>query len=261
VLCYLFYLGSRRIRRCVIDTSAIARSTQHRPWPLPRAPWVQQQGWYDLLFAHWPVSAATLRALVPPILELDTYDSDGWVSLTPFRVAARPRGLVQWGNLLSFPELNCRTYVRYKSIPGIYFFSLDAGSVMAVAGARLFYRLPYFHSRMRMKSEAGALLFESSRRASAAQFSARYWPTAPAHFAVPGTLEYWLAERYCLYVARERQVWRGEIQHGPWPLQNAEAEIVENTIGQAAEIPLAGPPALLGFSRRQEVLVWPLLKA
>src|SRR5207245_4597139 len=115
-------------------------------------------------------------------LELDTYDSDGWVSVTPFRVAVRPRGLVRWGDLLSFPELNCRTYVRYKSIPGIYFFSLDAASVMAVAGARLFYRLPYFHSKMRMKSEAGAFLFESSRQLPAARFSARDWPTGPVHF-------------------------------------------------------------------------------
>lgn len=88
-----------------------------------------EQGWYRLLFAHWALPVSQLRVLVPDELEIDTSDGNAWISLTPFEARVRPRGLGSIDKLWSFPELNCRTYVRYGGIPGIYFFSLDAGSL------------------------------------------------------------------------------------------------------------------------------------
>jgi uncharacterized protein YqjF (DUF2071 family) len=43
------------------------------------------QSWRNLLFIHWPVSAAALRRLVPRQLELDLYDGQAYVSLIPLR--------------------------------------------------------------------------------------------------------------------------------------------------------------------------------
>src|SRR3954469_16414939 len=114
---------------------------------------------------------------------------------------------------------------------------------------------------MRMENRDGTFFFESSRRATPASFSVNYRPASEIHYAAPGTLEHWLTERYCLYVATERQVWRAEIQHAPWLLQAVEAEILRNTVAEAAGGPVQGNPVLLGFALRQEVLVWPLKRA
>lgn len=199
--------------------------------------------------------------LVPQELELDTFDEEAWVSMTPLQIRMRPRGISSLGRLWYFPELNFRTYVRYRGIAGIYFFSLDAGSLLAVAGARAFYRLPYFKSRMEMSRTGADISFKSDRLSSPASFCARYRPVSVAHLASAGTLEHWLTERYCLYVTKGSQVWRGEIHHDPWLLQNVTAEISKNTVDTAAGLPLSRQPDLTGYAERQEVLVWPLRKA
>lgn len=242
------------------DAAAILRQTEHRPWPLPQAPWIMEQGWYGLLFAHWRVPESQVRCLVPKELELDTFHGEAWVSMTPLQIRMRPRGLSSLGRLWSFPELNFRTYVQCQGIPGIYFFSLDAGSLLAVAGARAFYRLPYFQSAMKIRGTGPEISFESDRRSSPACFCAQYRPISPAHLASAGTLEYWLTERYCLYVTEGKQVWRGEIHHSPWLLQNVTAEISRNTVDAAAGLPLSKQPDLTGYAERQEVLVWRLRK-
>lgn len=220
-----------------------------------------EQGWYDLLFAHWPVSVRHLRQLVPPQLELETYDGSAWVSLTPFQLHLRPRGLSFAGSLWKFPELNCRTYVRYGEIPGIYFFSLDAASLLAVLGAHLLFHLPYFQSAMEIRKKNGTIAYASIRLKNQASFQAQYAASHSGSHPAKGTLEYWLTERYCLYTIVRGQVCRAEIHHRPWLLYPATAEIQQNSIGTVTGIKLEEKPALLQYSPAQEVLIWPLQQA
>lgn len=238
--------------------SEIARQADHRPWPPPPRPWIMSQTWTDLLFAHWPVSAETLRPLVPTGLELDLFAGEAWVGVVPFRIAhLAPRGVTRAG--LSFPELNVRTYVVAEGKPGVWFFSLDAADAVAVAMARATYHLPYFWARMRMEEDAGAIAYTSRRRhpgAPPAAFEGRYWPTGPVSASAPGSLEHWLTERYCLYAAnRSGRLFRGEINHSPWPLQPAGAVIETNTMAVAHGIALAGQP-LVHVARRIDMVAW-----
>src|SRR5437764_1027054 len=102
------------------------------------------QIWHELLFAHWPISPELLRSLIPPVLALDTYEQQAWVGIVPFRMSyVRPRGVPPVPGLSAFPELNVRTYVTVNGIPGVHFFSLDAGNFIAVALARTLFHLPY----------------------------------------------------------------------------------------------------------------------
>jgi uncharacterized protein len=237
----------------------IARQTTHRTWPPPDRPWIMTQTWTELLFAHWPVSPALLRPFVPPGLELDIYVGEAWVGVIPFCIPRlAPRGAPRRIGL-AFPELNVRTYVTAGGKPGIWFFSLDAASVLAVIGARAAYHLPYFWARMRMREDAGAIDYTSRRRhpgAPEAEFAGRYRPTGPVFVSTPGSLDYWLTARYCLYAAdRAGRPFRGEINHPPWPLQPANALIAANTMAAAHGIELSGPP-LLHFSRRVDMVAW-----
>ncbi|MCU1297860.1 MAG: hypothetical protein JWO91_2138 [Acidobacteriaceae bacterium] len=230
----------------------------HRPWELPSGSWVMMQGWRDLLFAHWPISVETLRPLIPQPLIIDTFEHSGWLGITPFDLKMRPRGLP---TVSHFPELNCRTYVVYRDKPGVFFFSLDARSRLAVWGARRFFLLPYFYAKMKIKKRGGTLVYSSQRIDENASFVGQYCPEGPVRAADPGTLEHWLTERYCLYTYSHNRLFRGEIHHRPWPLQRANCEIAENTIAVARGISLPDTAPLFHFAAHLDVLVWPLRAA
>lgn len=229
-----------------------------RPWPVPGTPHAMKQRWHDLLFAHWPVPVSTLRRLVPAELPIDACEGSAWVAVTPFRMSdVRLRGFPAIPGVSRFPELNVRTYVTLDEKAGVYFFSLDAGNPLAVAVARRFFHLPYHWSRMRLESAADGVAYRSERRLTSggAAFEAHYAPDGPVFSSVPGTREHWLTERYCLYTAARGEVHRVEIDHEPWPLQPARAEILRNTMAAAAGIPLSGEP-LLHFAKHLAVDVW-----
>src|SRR3954462_6808056 len=232
-----------------VDATAQARSVEevvHRPWPLPDRPWVMGQTWQRLLFAHWRVPHDVLRPHVPKTLLLEEWDGSAWLGITPFRVAGlRLRGLPPLPLASSSHELNCRTYVRAGDRPGIWFFSLDASSRAAVAAARRTYRLPYRHARI----DAGAGWFRASTDGGDF-FRARYHGVGMPSPAKHATLEYFLAERYCLYAGNGQL--RAEIHHAPWPLQAAEAALEHRGI---APIELQGEP-ICHYARRQNVVVW-----
>jgi uncharacterized protein YqjF (DUF2071 family) len=113
-----------------------------RPWPIPKAPWVLRMAWEDLLFAHWPVDAARLRATLPEALELDLFEGRAWLGVVPFRMNDVGLRRLPAPGATRFPELNVRTYARHLGRPGVWFYSLDAGSALAVAGARAWFHLP-----------------------------------------------------------------------------------------------------------------------
>src|SRR5690348_7001522 len=142
------------------------------------------QRWSNLLFAHWVVDADALRRLVPRALPLDTFENQAWVSIASFYLSGlRPRWLPALPWLSEFPELNLRTYTALDGKPGVYFFSLDAGSALAVAGARAAYLLPYFRASMKaMVDVVGRVHYDSQRtdpRGQPAAFRAQYRPSGP----------------------------------------------------------------------------------
>jgi uncharacterized protein len=221
-----------------------------------------KQEWRDLLFAHWPIPPAMMRPLVPEQLPLDIFNGKCWIGIVPFWMSGvRGRALPPLPGLSRFPELNVRTYVTYGGKPGVYFFSLDITSHVAVWGARTFYHLPYFHAAIEPKQHDQIIEYSSRRSGSSAEFRAADRSTAPVRLREPGSLDDWLTARFCLYTVHHGQIYRGEIHHLPWPLQDAEAEFERNTMAMGAGVTLPNSRPLLHFSRFLEVLIWPLRRA
>lgn len=247
---------------------ALLEQTAHRPWPMPERPWLMRQTWRDLLFAHWRVDPDRLRAVVPPMFDLDTFDGRAWIGVVPFVMTnVAPRGIPALPWLSTFPELNVRTYVRFGDRPGVFFFSLDAASRLAVAAARVLLNLPYHAATMRIERTPpridgeSEIDYESRRRASrrlrSAAFHATYRPAGPAFTATEGSLEHFVAERYCLYeVNRRGAPYRLDIHHLPWRLQPASARIVCNTMADASGVSLPDEPPRVHFARRQDAIAW-----
>lgn len=231
---------------------------EHRPWPVPAGRWLMGQTWEEQLFAHWRVPAERLQPMVPDGLEVEQHDGSAWVGITPFRITGiRSRGTVPLPGVSSFLELNVRTYVRAADgRPGVWFFSLDATSRLAVRFARRTYKLPYFDARITFDDADGWIDVEAARLGERGRvFSGRYRATGPASESQPGSLEWFLAERYCLYTEDRRgTLYRADIHHTPWELHPAEAEIDLTTI---APFELAGEP-LCHLAEPQDVVIWPL---
>jgi uncharacterized protein len=232
---------------------------RHREDAPPDRPWVMRQAWRNLLFAHWPVASEAIRDRVPSQFELDTFEGFAWVGVIPFWMTdVAPRGLPGLPGRTATLEVNVRTYVRYGGRRGVYFFSLDAESLLVVLGARWFYHLPYYHAEMSMRvSEGERIEYKSRRRSGGAALEIAYGPLAAPSLSEPGTVDHWLTERYCLCtVDSHGRVVVGDIHHAPWPLQLAWADIEVNTMTGPAGIELPRQTPLLRYARELQVLVW-----
>lgn len=235
--------------------------TDHRPWPLPDGPWKWRQSWCDLLFAHWPLPARRLRPHVPEPLRIQEYGGISWVGVVPFRmegVMHRPLPDLPW--ISSFPELNLRLYVEYGNKPGVWFLSLDADNALAVWAARRFFHLPYHDAEINVERRGHRLVYRSHRKHgdTPIDFAADYRPVTHPLCTTPGSLEHWLTERYCLYAQTgDGVLYRAEVHHRPWPLQQARAEIYTNELLTPFDIRLPDRSPLLHFARRLDVVVWP----
>jgi uncharacterized protein YqjF (DUF2071 family) len=246
----------------------IFERTAHRPWPMPGGPWIMTQTWNDLLFAHWPVDAEQLRALVPASFELDLFNGSAWLGIVPFQMTnVAPRFVPALPWVSAFPELNVRTYVTASDKPGVYFFSLDAGNALAVGAVRTLLNLPYYSAAMTVDASGDTVDYRSRRQSepgrlrqgygAQAEFVARYRGQGDRSPPLRGTLEHFLTERYCLYaVDHAFHAYRLEIHHPEWALESAEAEISVNTMADAAGIRLPSMAPVLHFAKRQDAVCW-----
>ena len=170
--------------------------TSHRPWPLPDQPWIMHMCWRDLLFLHWPVPPRVLRPLLPPGLELDTFDGDAWLSVVPFRMTdVRPRFSPNVPGVSAFPELNLRTYSTAGGKAGVWFFSLDVPKRLPVWTARTLFHLPYNLADMSFEETDARIAYASRRKKDALGFTGSYQPKGGSVDVAAGSLEEWLTER------------------------------------------------------------------
>ncbi|MBB5345561.1 YqjF family protein [Tunturibacter empetritectus] len=247
----------------------VLSSLEHRPYLLPAGQWRMAQRWNDLLFAHWPIAVEAMARLLPAGLEVDRFDGRAWVGVVPFwmdqvRTRAVGERCVTVPSAGKFCELNLRTYARSQvtGLRGVYFFSLDAASAMAVMGARTLFHLPYFLADMRRKTAQDGTIEYRSRRlltGRSVRFEASYRGLGEvARPSAGGTLEHFLTERYCLFTPHGGRVLVGHIHHLPWPLERAEAEIRVNELPAAHGIALPNHAPVLHFARELNVYIWSL---
>jgi uncharacterized protein YqjF (DUF2071 family) len=203
------------------------------------------QAWRAISFVHWPYEPAVLQARLPDGLALDTFDGVGWVGLTPFELAGlRPPFLPAVPGLSRFPEMNLRTYVRGPAGPGIWFFSLDAASLPAVIGARLWYGLPYYWARMTLRRVGAVIEYTSTRAGGRAAIAVAIGP--PLTDAGPRAR--FLTERYRLYAAYRGRLVTAQVEHEPWPLHRGTLVCIAETVRRAAGLADQAAPMLVHYS-------------
>ncbi len=205
------------------------------------------QRWRDLAFVHWEVPVEALRPHVPARLELDTWEGRAFLGLVPFAMrdiqpSWLPRVMAQ-----DFLETNLRTYVHEGGQePGVWFFSLEASSWLAVTAARIGWALPYHHARMSMERSGERFDYETVRRRGGARAAMSWTPGTLLGASAPGTVEHFLLERYVLYSERGGRLFRGRVHHAPYEARTATLHHMEESLAAAAGLPgLSGDPAFV----------------
>ncbi len=233
-------------------------SIRQRPegWP------IMHQTWGKLLFMHWPIETSLLRPLIPKQLEIDTLDGSAWIGVIPFTMwGIRAAFLPPIPRTSAFHELNVRTYVHLNGVPGVWFFSLDAASRLAVWGARKFYHLPYFNAAMSLNQSGNQIDYVSQRRdkyGPPAELQTTWSIGDPLPTSLPGSLEFFLTERYCLYSENKGEIYRARIHHPPWPLHGAAVSTFNSTMIESLGVPTPPGNPHLRYAEELTVEIWPL---
>lgn len=233
-------------------------SIRGRPDGLP----LMHQVWGKLLFMHWRVDANLLRPLIPEGLKIDTFDGSAWIAVTPFTmwdIRGLPPFLPPLPGLSSMHELNVRTYVYLNKVPGVWFFSLDCNSAAATLAARTLYFLPYYNAEIELEESEGTIDYSLVRTDKpAAELEATWEIGEPIPQSRPGSLEFFLTERYCLYSESNNQLHRARIHHQPWSLQQAELTALKSTMIESLGLPTPEGNPLMHYSEELAVDIWRL---
>jgi uncharacterized protein YqjF (DUF2071 family) len=209
---------------------------------------VMLNDWRDLTFVHWSYDPGAVQSLLPPGLEVETFDDRAWVGLVPFHmVVSHPRfGAVPW--VSRFLETNVRTYVRGPNGEvGVFFFSLEAERLGAVIVGRGAYGVPYYWAHMHARADGERRTYVTHRR----------WPDRGARSALEieigepiskadvSEFEHYLTARWALFGVRRGAVTFARADHPRWSLHRARLLAYRDELIPAAGLPdPAGEPVV-----------------
>jgi len=223
---------------------------------------IMHQNWGKLLFMHWRMEEDLLRPLVPERLEIENFDGSAWIAIAPFTmwdIRGLPPLLPPVPGFRSMHELNVRTYVRFDRVPGVWFFSLDCNSAAAVLAARRFFFLPYYKAEIDLEQQGQTINYSLTRTdLPPSDFSASWKVGELLPYSHPGSLEFFLTERYCLYSRHKNRLYRARIHHQPWPLQKATLSSFSSTMIESHGLPATSGEPLLHYAEELKVDIWPL---
>lgn len=198
---------------------------------------VMRQTWERLLFLHWRFPPRAVQSRLPAGLTVDTFDGSAWLGVVPFQMRnIRLSGWPPVPGTANFLELNLRTCVRdSRGTPGVWFFSLDASSWLAVQTARRWFCLPYWWSRMSavIDPRCERVDYRSHRRGTDPRSASHlvYQPRGNVRRPPPGSLEFFLIERYVLFAeTAPGRLAEGRVHHAPYEIADAHLESYDDRL-------------------------------
>ncbi len=255
------WFASSGPQNLVTPTELQRCNLRHRP----AGPVVGRQRWNQLLFAHWKIDPASVQATLPRGLYVDTFGGASYLGIVPFAMErVRPAWFPPLPWVSWFLELNVRTYVHdANGRPGVWFYSLDCNRALAVGIARRFFHLPYFRARMAASLCEGEIRYECRRRAETAGTCRYAWtPGARSAPTPPGTLEFFLVERYLLFAADPAgRLYSGRVHHAPYRVNSPTVSEYSTEPARLAGFRLDGEPASMLAAQPVDVTIFPLVPA
>ena len=235
---------------------------------LPKLPTVMHQRWEELLFLHWAFEPQIIAKVLPPNLRVDTFEDKAWLGIVPFSMRnVRPRFLPSVPGLSNFPELNLRTYVVDEhGRPGVWFYSLDTPKRLPNWIARTFFHLNYRLARIQVEEKGGLRSYRSELWMETGWDTPQEykWDRVGEPFiAEPGSLDFFLAERYRLFAfnKKETQLMSGQVHHEPYHLQKVNLKCYSKRLFALNGLPEPGnSPVSVLASAGVDVQISPMIR-
>lgn len=204
--------------------------------PRPDKPLYMRHRWQNLSFLHSSHEPDAIQELLPPGLQIDTFDGKAWIGLVPFQIAqARPRGFPSVPLVSNFDETNVRTYVTHQGRPGIWFFSLDANGWLACQIARRTVGLAYHYATMSVNSQVDQIRYQSNRKEANSDICLTV--EQEVKIAEPGSLDFFLIEPRVFYAVHKGRLVSGQVFHDPYPIQQAKIITCNESLTRSHSIP------------------------
>jgi uncharacterized protein YqjF (DUF2071 family) len=217
------------------------------------------QTWSTQTFLHWSYDPEIVRPLLPPGLEVDTFDGMAWVSLTPFLLDnLHPPRVPPLPWISTSPETNVRTYVKgADGERAIWFFSLDIARLPAALFGRAVYFLPYMWAAMTFRNEGNSVRYTGSRRwpRGDGSYDITVEPGAPFQDDELTELDHFLTARFVLYTFYGPLAAKAFAEHPRWPLARARVTKLEETLLVSAGLPRPVGEPLVHFSPGVDVRI------
>ena len=218
-----------------------------------------RQRWQRLTFLHWQFEPSAVQRLLPGWLQPELFEGTAWVGLVPFFMhVATPGGReLPWAS--RFCETNVRTYVRDRAgRTGIWFCSLDAARLGAVAVARTTYRLPYFWSQMQLTGSGDQVSYRCRRtlpgpRSATSVVSIDIGERYSDHELE--ARDHFLTARWILFTTLYGKPTLARASHGPWPLHRARVRELDDRLVVAAGLPAPQAEPLVHYSPGVDVAI------
>lgn len=238
------YLLEKEEEQILLSPSA------YREWDIPEKDWSYYQEWNNVIFMHWEVSYRDLRDLVPPELEIDSFDGKFWISVVPFTMEKiRPAYLPSFSPVSNFHEINVRTYVTSGGKKGVYFINIESEKLISTLLSRSLSGLPYEKSDI--YREPGVYISNNRKKGFTLDIEYKIGNT----ITNKSPLMIWLSERYCLYVDREEKLYRYEIQHKEWEMKELDIEKLDINY-KVGRIEINTIPDIYHYSPGVKVIAW-----
>jgi len=166
----------------------------------------------------------------------------------------RPKSLPSIDFLSHFHEVNVRTYVENNGKKGVYFLNIEAEKILACFIAKQLSGLPYQKAIIKRNKNQFHSQLDSKN------YKLRIDYKIEPNLNKKTELDYWLTERYCLYLDTKNGNYRYDIHHKEWEIDNLKLIDLE-TQYQLGNINLHHKkPDLTHYSKGVEVVAWRKVK-
>lgn len=234
--------GSPEVQRESMLTPGERLAPARRPDGSP----VAWQDWRNILLMHWPLAPHWLAPLLPDGLTVDLFRGTAWLSVVIFEGRRSRVSGIASGLAVDVLEVHVRTYVHAGRVPGVFAFTRDASSHLAVAFSRIAMGLPCSFASIEHAIAGRDVVARCVRHAGhrpSLDVEAKVGDRVG--LAKPGTIDHFLLERYVLYARRMGSLVRTRVHHAPVLARQAVATTVIDELVPAAGLPgFTGPPPL-----------------
>lgn len=202
--------------------------------------------WMDLLFIHWEVDPILIQKYLPDGVKVDTFEGKGYLGIVPFVMNKLTFSQIPF-LFTPFPEINVRTYIKVGDVPGIYILHVTLNSKLGLILSKG-YEIEYNLEKLMISRIEQDITITSNK------FNCICTPGSEHFFARKGSLEYWLTERYRLYlVKKDGNILYEDISHEQWTLQEASISLKKNSLFDQLPFPMPSSEPHVLYSKGMSV--------